>query len=385
MNTNIKYCYFKQLTFFTVFIFLQNISFSQCPSGYHSTGIERVTNGNFESGNSGFTSQYTWVANQDGVQNELQPEGYYSVWTNSNDLHASWSSCKGYPSDSGKYMIVNGATVAGVEIWRQSIPVTQNTKYYFTAWINSVCPTNPARLQFSADSVLLGSIFTASSTTCEWQQFYATWDSGSNTNANISIVNQNTIATGNDFGLDDISFIPCELDPLPIQIGSFGLELSKEGYVIINWNTFTESNNDYFTVEKSKDAIAFEPVATVEGAGNSIENINYSSIDQEPYQGISYYRLSQTDYDGKKTIVIMKPVKNDISNLRVLTNDNTNSITIYSNYCNINIMLYDIQGNLVLNTKLDSKMFEISNLTHGMYILKLSNDKINDTRKIIIK
>ncbi len=60
-------------------------------------------------------------------------------------------------------------------------------------------------MDFSANGVQLGSTFTASTTTGFWQEFYATWYSGAATSVKLSLVNQNTAYSGNDFSLDDIS------------------------------------------------------------------------------------------------------------------------------------------------------------------------------------
>lgn len=68
---------------------------------------------------------------------------------------------------------------------------------------------SPALLQFSINGVPLGAIFSAPASPNIWQQFFAAWNSGANTSITICIVNQNTTASGNDFGLDDISFQQC--------------------------------------------------------------------------------------------------------------------------------------------------------------------------------
>ncbi|MFA6923798.1 MAG: T9SS type A sorting domain-containing protein [Bacteroidales bacterium] len=172
--------------------------------------------------------------------------------------------------------------------------------------------------------------------------------------------------------------------PTPIELGEFKVSTTLN-YVILEWSTYTETNNDYFTIERSKDAIAFEPIITIDGAGNSNELLYYSAVDEESYQGVSYYRLSQTDFDGKHVIVTIKSIKTDTKDINILTDDNSNSITVYSNYCNLHVKLYDVQGNLIANTKFDSKMFQISNLVSGIYILTLNNEKLNETKKIIIK
>ncbi|HNA31847.1 MAG TPA: PKD domain-containing protein, partial [Flavobacteriales bacterium] len=67
---------------------------------------------------------------------------------------------------------------------------------------------SPALLQFSINGSPLGNIFAAPGGTCNWQQFFQLWNSGSNSSATICIVNQNTTLGGNDFALDDILFAP---------------------------------------------------------------------------------------------------------------------------------------------------------------------------------
>jgi hypothetical protein len=89
---------------------------------------------------------------------------------------------------------------------------------------------------------------------------------------------------------------------LPIKLLSFDGYEEQKGDLLI-WITETEINNDNFDVEKSYDAVNFEIINTVEGAGNSDNIISYATIDLNPY-GITYYRLTQVDYDGKKRVLI---------------------------------------------------------------------------------
>ena len=81
--------------------------------------------------------------------------------------------------------------------------------------------------------------------------------------------------------------------------------------VQLSWSTASEVNNDYFTIEKSRNARNWEKVAVIQGAGNSNEVLEYNILDDNPFEGLSYYRLSQTDYDGK--FEIFAPVKVDLS------------------------------------------------------------------------
>jgi hypothetical protein len=69
--------------------------------------------------------------------------------------------------------------------------------------------------------------------------------------------------------------------------------------VDINWITASEINNEWFTLHRSTDLIHWEEVLKLPGAGNSNQPLHYSVTDDRPLEGISYYRLTQTDYDGK--------------------------------------------------------------------------------------
>lgn len=161
---------------------------------------DMIGNGDFSGGNAGFSSDYIYTT-------DLTPEGTYYVGANPNTYHSGFSACPDHTTGTGNMMIVNGAGTAGLNVWCQTINVVPNTNYAFTCWVTSVAGGSPAILQFSINGALLSTPFTAPATTCQWQQFYAVWNSGSNTMANICIVNQNTTLGGNDFALDDISFI----------------------------------------------------------------------------------------------------------------------------------------------------------------------------------
>lgn len=88
--------------------------------------------------------------------------------------------------------------------------------------------------------------------------------------------------------------------PLPIQLKAFAARAMEKG-VELTWQTETELNNDYFTVERSSDGIQFEFAIKVLGAGTSTEPREYAVVDYNARQGTSYYRLKQTDKDGAFT------------------------------------------------------------------------------------
>jgi hypothetical protein len=169
----------------------------------------KVVNGSFSSGNTGFTSSY-FNPPFPVTQTLLYIEGTYAVNSNPNNVHNNFSSFFDHTSgtSSGKMMIVNGASTANVKVWSENVSVTANTTYVFSVWFASAHPTSPGQLNFSINGSQLGSTIQLTSTTGLWQNFTTTWNSGSNTTANIALINQNTAASGNDFAMDDVIFAP---------------------------------------------------------------------------------------------------------------------------------------------------------------------------------
>ena len=92
---------------------------------------------------------------------------------------------------------------------------------------------------------------------------------------------------------------------LPIELLDFEARVDR-GIVYIDWSTASESNNDFFKIQRSQDGNTWEGVGEIKGAGNSTSRLSYTMEDREPYFGVSYYRLSQTDFDG--TTEIFNPI-----------------------------------------------------------------------------
>jgi hypothetical protein len=85
---------------------------------------------------------------------------------------------------------------------------------------------------------------------------------------------------------------------LPIELIEFDAFI-EDDIVLLNWKTASESNNDYFTIERSQDGLNWIALLNIKGAGNSSETISYQTMDHNAFLGVNYYRLKQTDYDGR--------------------------------------------------------------------------------------
>jgi hypothetical protein len=92
---------------------------------------------------------------------------------------------------------------------------------------------------------------------------------------------------------------------LPVELISFSAE-NAGSTALLKWSTASEKNNDYFTIEKSQNNIEFSEVGRVNGSGNSTSRKDYQLVDESPFNGVSYYRLRQTDFNGDYEV--FKPV-----------------------------------------------------------------------------
>jgi len=86
-------------------------------------------------------------------------------------------------------------------------------------------------------------------------------------------------------------------NPLPVELSSFA-GICLDGENLIDWTTVSESNNDYFSIEKSIDGIDWKEIGEIKGSGTSTEINRYSFTDPQKTDEPRYYRLKQTDFDG---------------------------------------------------------------------------------------
>lgn len=108
---------------------------------------------------------------------------------------------------------------------------------------------------------------------------------------------------------------------LPVELVQFTGK-TEASAILLEWTTATERNNHYFTLERSTDAVQFESVANVPGMGQSTTPQEYRYRDLEPLSGLNYYRLRQTDFDGKTALLGMIAVqaRENLQHLRIFPN-----------------------------------------------------------------
>ncbi len=169
---------------------------------------------------------------------------------------------------------------------------------------------------------------------------------------------------------------------LGIELEAFTATL--EGRIVtLNWTTASETNNNFFSIERSLDGNRWEWIEQTKGAGNSIYKIHYSTIDINPYEGISYYRIKQTDFDGTTTYSDYKMIQNLLkTKVDVYPNPTTGKLTINGNHIKA-IWLKDKFGNVVLKRK-GRGTLNLSGISQGYYVLQIEKQQ-EIISKLVIK
>lgn len=175
--------------------------------------------------------------------------------------------------------------------------------------------------------------------------------SNASLNDNYSLVGPGTIVVSGSANRADeiitysIQATPCSCLPtiiLPIELLEFNAKLVDKS-VELNWTTATEYNNKYFTIERSSDASSWEATYVLQGQGNSSIHHNYKVYDSSPLKGISYYRLKQTDFDGRYAYSHIASINNSINdeNRKVIKTVNMLGQEVSENSSGLLILIYD--------------------------------------------
>lgn len=166
---------------------------------------------------------------------------------------------------------------------------------------------------------------------------------------------------------------------LPIELLEFNALATDEGDVELRWTSVTETNNDYYTIERSQDGMAWDNIAKVTGAGNSMETLNYSELDRNPFAGISYYRLKQTDFNGDFEYSKVRAVNLTAfggEDILVYPCPTNGEVTIRGSELELSeIKLYgqlgqDLTKIVKIQTQGNQSTIDLTDLSSGMYILK---------------
>jgi hypothetical protein len=180
---------------------------------------------------------------------------------------------------------------------------------------------------------------------------------------------------------------------LPVTLisfrGAFDRPVNK---VYLTWTTAQESNSKEFIVERSNDGRTYVAIGQVAAAGNTNQPTTYGYTDAQPIYGVNYYRLKQVDIDEKAVLSgVVKIVTDNSGGFVAGPNPAHSSVTLYrqGNSEPVRIDLMDVNGKLLKQLKMagstPSVTINVSGLSKGIYLLKLTSAKGIQTEKVMVE
>lgn len=160
---------------------------------------------------------------------------------------------------------------------------------------------------------------------------------------------------------------------LPVELINFNAKLNENRSVRLFWRTATEHNNQGFYIEKSTDGIGWTAIGFAVGKGSVDSEQHYSFTDEQPSDGMNYYRLRQMDFDGKSELSRVEAVDNSgaasSGGLTIFPNPTTGLIGISADFpSTFEVLVFDATGKLVKRfSSAQNAHFDLSELENGLY------------------
>jgi hypothetical protein len=179
---------------------------------------------------------------------------------------------------------------------------------------------------------------------------------------------------------------------LPVNVINFTASRINVG-VKLDWTTAQEINADHFTLERSSDGVNYNKMQEFPSAGNTNTERKYTHTDADlPGSQYVYYRLSQTDRDGRTQIIGVKKVYigNTGFEAKVYPSVTTGNLTLEIQGLvsePLNIRIVDLAGRLLMQKVMPARQnrisLDVSRLARGMYMIQVAGSANNFTTKFI--
>ncbi len=183
--------------------------------------------------------------------------------------------------------------------------------------------------------------------------------------------------------IDDI--VITDYIPAPVEFSKF-IANAFEKSSFISFSTASETNNDYFTIERSGDGRSFDAIGEIKGAGNSTEEKHYEFTDENPLPGINYYRIKQTDFDGQYSYSEIRSVRHTgKGNVAISPRNTDGRLDISTDMESYDVAVYSIAGQEVarFNALAGHQTVNIEALQAGIYFVKVMSGTESETVRVV--
>lgn len=230
-----------------------------------------------------------------------------------------------------------------------------------------------------------------------WNPATSGWQTGGGSaTAGSDLVTRNAVTA------HGVMILSKSTSPLPIELTAFEANcIDDNKKTEIKWTTASETNNNFFTIEKSYDGSVYENLAEIPSQdGNSTIEQNYSYIDAVPYNGITYYRLKQTDYNGDSEIsnavttdCVYDTEYPEVYNISYhsesgdITFDMSSPVGGVASYY---VSCYDVKGDRLVQERVSLSKGQTSvslgtrQLNRGIYFVSFMNETYSGAKKFIV-
>ncbi len=224
------------------------------------------------------------------------------------------------------------------------------------------------------------------------------WENLGQSSINFSDPGSITVTGVSTFSPFTFGSLGSGVNPLPVELLYF--EVAAKGNAVnLTWATAIEYNSALFYIQRSSDGFSYDDLVEVASVGNSFERIDYSYLDKSPLNNRSYYRLIQEDIDGTQTLLGTESVLMDLPSTPTTFYPNPNRDGILSIRTTLNgsgnstLILYDLQGRIVFNKKLESQttgfvVIEVDlpqSLEKGIYIAEFSTLDSKLSQRLVLE
>jgi len=183
-------------------------------AGLVAPALAQVVNGDFEAGNTGFTSTHVYLPVS------VSPNvNQYGITHSSFEWSQFWGNIPGdHTTGSGLFMIVDVGSTG--TIWEQTVAVTPNSAYTLGAWLANWTAFPSASLAVEINGQLVTNWGAPGS--AAWTQYTTAWNSGAATSATIRLHASSYFQPGDDIAIDDITFTPTPGAAAVLGLGAVG-------------------------------------------------------------------------------------------------------------------------------------------------------------------